>query len=757
MPTTDEEIMRQLMATFKLEADEHLQAMNELLLKLEKNKDNSAVQSLIEEVFREAHSLKGAARAVDAGVIESVAHGVENVFATAKRGEIETGPALFDLLYEALDRISAGLAALAEGCEPEDETGDLLQRLESAAKVGVRKTARRADRVKPDSGSKPTDAEPRVTKSKGGVPLEETIRVSTRKLDALMTHVEELLVSKIRTEQRLAELKDIKSALGDWHKSWLKTRGSYDRMRRNSDADFPDVIEFLARNSQNLKTAWLETNNLHQDLSKDTMRLSLITEDLQEDIRRVRMLPVATIFNSYGRMVRDLAREQGKQVELVITGSETELDKKVIEGIKDPLMHMLRNSIDHGIEKSEMRIAKGKPPGGTIWLSACQQGNGILIEVEDDGGGIDVGRVKETALARGLISSQELKTLTDEDAHYLIFYSGFSTASTITNVSGRGVGLDVVKKNIEQLNGLVNISTRRQGGTRFSINLPLTLSTSRVLLVNCCGEIYAIPTSSVERIVRVAKKDIYTVGTKETIDVSGRSLSLVRLAQMLELPEQTAAAAEDKLSVIILGTAEKRVAFAVDALEGETEIVIKSLGKMMARVRNVSGATILGTGKVVIILNIGDMIKSAKTYGHRKHDKALPEEAAADLAHADTDTKTVLVVDDSITTRIMEKNILESAGYNVFLANDGIEALATLRTNRCDLIVSDVDMPRMNGFDLTQKVKGDDRLRDMPVILVTALDSAADRERGLEAGADAYMIKHEFDQKNLLETIEQLI
>ena len=407
MPTTDEEIMRQLMATFKLEADEHLQAMNDLLLRLEKNKDSSAAQSLLEEVFREAHSLKGAARAVDAGAIESVAHGVENVFATAKRGEIEAGPALFDLLYEALDRISAALAALAEGCEPDGETGDLLERLESAAKGDVRHRRRKTDRVKPDAGSKPADTEPRPAKSRDGAPLEETIRVSTRKLDALMTHVEELLVSKIRTEQRLAELKDIKSALGDWHKSWLKTRGSYDRMRRNSGADFPDIIEFLADNNQNLKSAWLETNNLHQDLSKDTMRLSLITEDLQEDIRRVRMLPVAAIFNSYARMVRDLAREQGKQVELVITGSETELDKKVIEGIKDPLMHMLRNAVDHGIEKPEARIAKGKPPGGTIRLSASQQGNGILIEVEDDGGGINVGRVKETALARGLIRDRK--------------------------------------------------------------------------------------------------------------------------------------------------------------------------------------------------------------------------------------------------------------------------------------------------------------------------------------------------------------
>ncbi len=356
-------------------------------------------------------------------------------------------------------------------------------------------------------------------------------------------------------------------------------------------------------------------------------------------------------------------------------------------------------------------------------------------------------------MAKGHISSQELKTMSDEEARYLVFYSGFSTASTITNVSGRGVGLDVVKTNIEQLNGLADIGPGPAGGTKFSISLPLTLSTSRVLLVNCSGEVYAIPTSSVERIIRVDQKDVYTVGAKETINVGGRSLSLVRLHELLELPSQNAVKADGKISVIILGAAEKRVAFAVDGLEGETEIVIKSLGRMMARVRNVSGATILGTGKVVIILNISDMVKSSKNYSHRAARGAEPEGPSV----AKLQAKTVLVVDDSITTRILEKNILESAGYQVLLANDGMEALEVLRANRCDLIVSDVDMPRMSGFDLTSKVKTDERLRDMPVILVTALDSAADRERGLEAGADTYMVKHDFDQKSLLETIEQLI
>lgn len=759
MPITDEEIMRQLMATFKLEADEHLQALNELVLKLEKTKAAAPAQVLIEDIFREAHSLKGASRAVDASVIESLAHGIENVFSAAKRQEIEPSPDLYDLLYEALDAITAALKALAEGVEPSRNTDDLLSRLESAGQGKLESKSRASGdggrAAAPKSVQKPImkSAEPAAPKSKAGnIATEETIRVSTKKLDALMIHVEELLVSKIRTEQRLAELKEIKTFLNNWNKDWLKTRGVYDRFRRHGDSDFDDIIAFLGDNQQNLKTTWIETDRLLQDFSKDTLRMSLITEDLQEDIRRVRMLSVATIFNGYGRMVRDLARDQGKQVELVISGEDTELDKKVIEGIKDPLMHMLRNSVDHGIEKPEARLAKGKPAQGTIRLRASQQGSGIVVEVEDDGVGIDVEKVKTVAMGRGLISLQELKTMGDEDARYLIFQSGFSTASAVSNVSGRGVGLDVVKSNIEQLNGLVSIGVSQAGGTKFSISLPLTLSTSRVLLVNCRNETFAVPTSAVERIIRVKKSDVYTVGTNETIDIGGRSLSLVRLGDLLELPAKTTEETDDKLSVIILGATEKRVAFAVDSLEGETEIVIKSLGKMIARVRNVSGATILGTGKVVIILNVADMIKASKNYARSA--------GGADEINADTTvvaTKTILVVDDSITTRILEKNILESAGYNVCLANDGLEALETLRTRHCDLVISDVDMPRMNGFAFTTKVRHDERLRDLPVILVTALDSPTDRERGLESGADAYMVKHDFDQRSLLDTIEQLI
>ncbi len=747
MSKTEDTMSQQLMATFRIEADEHLQNLNSLLLKVEKGPDPDELQTLIENMFREAHSLKGAARAVDATFMEVIAHGLENVFAAAKQDEIITTPALFDTLYESLDHISVSLETLGSAEEADNDPAELRARLDKAAKGDPSASQKKM----PANASK---KKPKSTTASGGSAkkVEETIRVSTRKLDGLMTHVEELLVSKIRNEQRLSELKEIKGFLGGWQKSWAKTRIACDRIRRHSDGDLEEIVSFLGENQQNLKFMWHLTNKLFQNYSRDTMRMSLVTEDLQSDIRGVRMFPVSIIFDGYRRMVRDLAREQGKQVDLVITGSDTELDKKVVEGIKDPLMHMLRNSVDHGIEKPDARIAKGKPPCGTIWLEASQRGNGIAIEVKDDGRGVDIERIKNTVLARGILSSQEIKAMNEDDLQQMIFRSGFSTSTTVSSLSGRGVGLDVVKTNIEELNGLVSVYKGEPGGTRFLIELPLTLSTSRVLLISCRGETYAIPTSMVERIVRVNKKDIFSVGTKETITVGGRSLSLARLGPLLELPRRITSESDDTLNVIIVGVAEKRVAIAVDSLEGENEIVIKSLGKMMARVRNVSGATVLGTGKVVIILNVADLVKSAK-----KNDGIEAKELELQSDNRLGRTKSVLVVDDSMTARILEKNILESAGYDVVLANDGVEALRALKSNDCDLIISDIDMPNMNGFDLTQKIKNHDNHRDTPVVLVTALDSPADRERGLDAGADVFMTKHGFDQKNFLATIEQLI
>jgi two-component system chemotaxis sensor kinase CheA len=429
----------------------------------------------------------------------------------------------------------------------------------------------------------------------------------------------------------------------------------------------------------------------------------------------------------------------------------------VLEEIKDPLIHLLRNSVDHGIEPPDQRVAVGKPARGTITLSACQKGNSIVIEVSDDGAGIDVAKVKKSAVKAGLITAEEAHAMNDDEAMRLIFLPGLSTSETITDISGRGVGMDVVRKNVEALQGQVDVDSVLGWGTKVTLTLPLTLATTLELLVQVGGHTYGLPISAVERILRINVSDIASMEGKEAIAVGGEPISLVHLADVLELDSEKAQAqevkADQKIPVVIVSSAKKRVAFVVDAVVGQQESVVKGLGKQLARVRNVAGATILGTGQVIMTLNPTDLVTSARAVEGRA-SKLLQ---APPTKVEEQRKPTILVVDDSLTTRTLEKNILETAGYEVKVANDGAEALSILQAGDCDLVVSDVLMPRMTGLELTEAIKGNPRTKDIPVVLVTSLESREDRERGVEVGADAYIVKSSFDQANLLQTIEQLL
>jgi two-component system chemotaxis sensor kinase CheA len=451
--------------------------------------------------------------------------------------------------------------------------------------------------------------------------------------------------------------------------------------------------------------------------------------------------------------VRDLARSKGVEVVLEVQGGETEMDKHVLEQIKDPLIHLLRNCIDHGIEMLAERKRRGKPLRGAITLSAERRANFIVVEVSDDGAGIDLPAVREAAVRRGLITPEAAAEAPESTLFDLIFTPGLSTSTIITEVSGRGIGLDVVRKNVENLQGRVDVRSVRGQGTVFTLTLPFTLASTRCLLIRSGGQIYAAPLSAVEKLAPVGQDDIASVEGKEAIRYLDRPLALVRLADVLRLPGPRETLAErGKLPAIILAAGGQRIAFLVDELLGEQELVVKNIGRQLSRVPNVSGATILGTGQVVLILNAVDLVKSAqRTSGPSFLPAAEEKEAAAQ------ERKTILIVDDSITTRTLEKNILTTAGYQIRLALDGYEALSALAEGHCDLVVSDLDMPRMDGFELTRQLKGDERYRDLPIILVTSLDSAGDKTKGIEVGADAYIVKGTFDQDNLLETIRQLI
>ncbi|MBV9128567.1 MAG: response regulator, partial [Verrucomicrobia bacterium] len=460
----------------------------------------------------------------------------------------------------------------------------------------------------------------------------------------------------------------------------------------------------------------------------------------------------------FPKQVRDLARDEGKQVELVVRGREIEIDKRILEEMKDPLIHLVRNAIDHGLEKPEARTARGKPPRGLLRLAVSQlDGSKVEIVIADDGEGIDPQRVKTSAVKSGAISEEEAGRLDDAAALMLIFHSGVSTSPIITEISGRGLGMAIVREKIEKLGGQIAIDTRPGAGTTFRILLPITLATFKGILVAVAGQIFVLPVPSVERIARVKREEIQTVGNRETISIDGRAVAFAWLEEVLELPPRPShpESGGGFIEAVVLGVAEKRIAFAVDAVLNEQEVLVKPLGKPLLRVRNVAAATVLASGTPALILNAADLLKSAVRLAGASRRGALP--AAGNNNGAAERVRDLLVADDSVTSRMLLKNILESAGYRVATAVDGAEALTALRSREFDLVVSDVEMPRLDGFELTAKIRADQKLAELPVVLVTALGSREHQERGIDVGADAYIVKSSFDQSNLLDVIRKLI
>ena len=807
-------IREQLISGFRIELAEHIQTMNDGLLALEQNRvAGEQRRTTLEDVFRAAHSLKGAARAIGVTAVEQLAHALEDVLAAMQKDAVELTPSLFTACYRACDAIQAvqasyeagettppaqALQALADldAFRPRSKT-PLLAKVEDAVRAS-RVVAPEASVSVPDApvhAEQPAPvASPADTPSPGavaGLALsgDETIRVSVSKLDALMAQLSELLVTKIRAEQRMAQMRQAQEFMAQWQKDWFAIRGSYSRLARQvrelttlapvdmqaispqkygpgdkagqtkgallgdgrAEKELSRLINYVDASQERLREMNTLINTLSREYDNDTMHASLVIDTLEQEVKRVRMLPLVTITAAFGRMVRDLAQAAGKEAVLEVIGGEVELDKRVLEQIKDPLMHLLRNAIDHGIETMDKRRAAGKPRIGMITLKAEQLGKDVIVSVSDDGAGLDIDAIRRVATRRG--GASEVQALSEAEMAELIFNSGVSTSPIITDVSGRGVGLDVVRRNVEVLNGRISINWKPGLGSTFALILPLTLTSSRGLLVHVSDQPFAIPLNSIERILNLNPEEITPLGGHDTMRYDGRPLTLVRLSDVLALPR--VAEGNGHLSVVVLAAAERRMAFAVDGLAGEQEVVIKGLGQQLARVGGIAGATVMGNGEVMLILNAADLIKLAMRGERRSILETMSAEASPDLGRAKT---RILVVDDSVTTRTLEKNILEAAGYAVQIATDGQEALnAIAAAGVPDLVISDIFMPRLDGFDLTKRIKGDARTASVPVILVTSLDSVEDKSRGIEAGADAYIVKSRFDQNNLLETIEQLI
>jgi len=784
--TKNNDLRKKLQAAFKVETEERLGILSSGLIELEKTPYGEKYDEIIESIFRQAHSLKGASRSASLPDIEKISKSIENLFSALKRKEIRLSPEMIDTLHHVTDTLTDLVATL--GSERPSVYGGRVSEivkqidaLSSEKRVGETKPIEKEPEVakealpavgmeeKQKEDTPPPEPPEEILKEpevpKEDPSLAQTVRVSINKLDSLMLQAEEMLQAKLLANQHKGELQDVIETLELWKKDWSRvaneTRALTQIIQRGEG---PGRLEKTALLSASKLMELVESNQNQSKLFEDKLLalaksthqdqglIGELVDKLLEDMKDVLMLPFSTFLEMIPKMVRDLARDQNKNVKVSVEGGEVEIDRKILEEMKDPLIHLLRNCVDHGIEKPEARKKNKKPKAGTVNVSISQaNGDKVEIAISDDGAGIEIKKVKEAAIKKGLLSKKEADELPEQEALELIFQSELTTSPIVTDVSGRGLGMAIVHEKVERLGGEVSIESRPGKGTTFRALLPLSLATFRGILVGAGEQQFIMPTANVDRVVRVNPDDVKTVENRETIPLNGRTVPLVRLDDVLEIPRKERASESELIPALVLGKQEKRIAFTVDQVLDEEEILFKGLGKQLSRVRNIYGATVLGNRKVVSILNVTDLMKSAV------HVRPVAAGVAVRAEGAEAKKISVLVAEDSITSRMLLKAILESAGYQVKTAVDGLEALTELKEGEYDLLVSDVDMPRMNGFVLTEKIRDDKKLGDLPVILVTALHSREDRERGIDVGANAYIVKSSFDQSNLLEVIKKHI
>ncbi|HWP46421.1 MAG TPA: hybrid sensor histidine kinase/response regulator [Candidatus Limnocylindrales bacterium] len=780
-------------ARFVEEAREHIQKLNESLLNLEKNPEDSEA---VNAIFRSAHTIKGSSKMLKLNAINEVAHKLEDALVALREKKIQLSKKLLDLFFKAVDTISDLVDKIVTGqeitahhrqiCEALEKVSQGLEveiqetKTEEAKKTDIEvekgereKVEEALEKKKEETGekekifkeesSKPlldskseildSKEEPQIpdiaklikkgTKSK----VDETIRIPAARLDELIKLMGEMVFNQSRLKQRLTDIREIQRLA----KKNLELLSQLEIKSSSAEAGFkPALNEEI---NQTAQTIYQKLTQLVLNIRDDTNLQELLTADLQEKALRMRMLPLSTIFDSFPRVVRDISRSLGKEVNLIIQGGETELDKKIIEKLGDPFLHMIRNAIDHGIEKPEDRRKLGKPETGTLMISAHYEGGSVLIELSDDGSGISLQKIKEKALRKNLFDEATLNTLSESELIDLIFYSGFSTSTLITDVSGRGVGMDVVKKNIvEDLKGTIRIITKEGRGTTFYIRLPLILAITHVLLIRTSDKIFAIPTSSVREILRVPKTEMIEILDKQAIRLHEQLIPVMELNMLLNLPVSKAPEEIDteNLLIVIVHRENEQLGLIIDSLLDEEDMVIKSLPPHMKNNRWVSGVIITGNNETVNVLNVATILEAAKEMKGLKRDrKKTPEEEKRVI--------NILVVDDSINTREIEKSILEAYGYRVTLADDGLEALEKAQKFKYDLIITDIEMPNLDGFSLTEKLRKDNQYKNTPIIIVTSREKEEDKRKGIQVGADAYIIKGAFDQSNLLETVQSLI
>ncbi|MGC4119203.1 MAG: Hpt domain-containing protein [Myxococcales bacterium] len=682
--------------------------------------DNRAL--VVEDAVRRAHNLKGSAGAIGAMAIAETAGRLQATLGKMAEPGIQASKAAAsaaeDLvsLREALDAF--GKAASSESPSAADEASAAAAEPSAPAREGEAATQGAAAAL--------------------SAVADRTIRVSVNTLESVARQVEGFTLLRAREERRGRELAAHAAALSE-------VRGLCQRaLEELRHAEQQGPVEVLDEALSRLRQQERSLARVGQEEVREAEQIRLVSTVVREDLRDLRMVPSSNALEPLRRTVREVSGRVGKQVELTLKGGEVRLDRRILDELKEPLQHLVRNSIDHGIELAEQRKAAGKRPVGSLEVRVERRGHRIAVVVEDDGAGMSAERVRQAAVRRGLLTPQEAAQMPDADVLHLVFKAGFSTAEKVTAISGRGVGLDVVQATAHKLRGAADLWTELGKGTRFTLDLPLTLAATLAVVVRCGPEFAALPYEAVERILRLSAKDLGTVAGHAAVLVEGAQLPFASLAQVVGSEGGRLAGESARAQpAVLVNAGGSRLVLAVDEVAGQHEVVVHPLGKHLSRTAHLAGAAVLEDGRVVSVLNVAELVRQARPLTRRA---AAGEEATR-----------VLVVDDSLTTRSAMKAVLEIAGYQVVPASDGEEALALLKQTPCALVVTDVQMPRMDGLTLTKRLKTDPKTAPIPVIVVTSLDSAGDRAAGLEAGADGYLVKRDVERGKLLELVRQLM
>jgi two-component system chemotaxis sensor kinase CheA len=731
---------------FRDELTENIRILTEGLLAYEvAAAGTSERREQLDAIFRAMHTIKGSARLLGFEDIGRIAHTCEYILGAVRDGRRELDQLLADDLLRGGDAMVELIAAALDGRSAAVD----VEALSLTLGRGVRKEL-------PEGGATPallslqTDVEVPVAPRPARSSARPTIRVRVDRLDRLLNLAGELTVGRQSQALHLQKLVELQALLGQHERLLLALEAELKQLRFSAVQR-----ELLDRHLNGLLNTGEHAGRLLRSqverFDHHVANTAALIEDLEGEVMAVRLLPISTLFTHLPRAVRELARDLDKQVELVVSGENTELDRKMIEALNDPLLHIVRNAVDHGIEPADVREALGKPPGGTIEVSARARGAYAQITIGDDGRGMEPQLLREVAVRKGLLPPDAAAALSDQEALELIFMPGFTTAQMITDISGRGVGMDVVRTNIQELGGQVQLESRAGAGTTITLVLPLTLVTTRVLLIEVGRYVFALPASSCQGSAWARPGELHSVEGHAMLPYEGRLAPLLLLADLLGIAGPHSFPSYQRMPAVLLGSTQRPLALLVDRLIDEREVVVKPLGALLERQRRFSGAIQLGDGSLVLLLNPLVLAQAAQGMALAN----LPARAAA--AAAATRRSRLLVADDSFTTRELIRSILHSAGYEVTTAVDGRDALDKLRAAPYDLVVSDVEMPRVDGFQLTSQIRQDPVLVDLPVVIVTSLASEAHRQRGLAVGAQAYIVKSQFDQGSLLDTVRQLL